>query len=275
MSKVNGFNSFTGQRYLSQTKREQEKSTQKLATGNRINSASDDAASLGISSKLTATVRSKGQALRNANDAISIVQTIEAGLHDFSAVIGHLRQLAVQAASANYTPQERKMLDMELQQGLLQINQLAQKQEMFGQKLAVGNSRKLQIQVDVNNGTGNRIEIDLENLSHTTAALGVNDIDIASQRHAQLAIVQIDYAMKEVSKSMARMGAINSRLDKAINKLKGDVVTTSQANSKIKDTDYAKETAENTKNKIVQDGQTSVVAQSNDLLKSSLKLIDD
>ena len=275
MSKVNGFNSFKGQRYLSQTKREQDKNTQKLATGRRINSASDDAAALGISSKLTAATRSKSQAIRNANDAISIVQTIEGGLHDFAAVINHVRTLAVQASSGNYTPDERSIMDMEVQQSLRQINQLAQKQEMFGRKLAVGDSRKLQIQVDVKHGKGNTIEIDLENLSHTTAALGINDVDVATQRHAQFSLVKLDFALKEVNKSMARMGALNSRLEKAVNKLQGDVVNTSQANSRIKDTDYAKTTAESTKNKIIQNGQTSVQSQTNSGFNNTLKLIDN
>lgn len=275
MSKIISSSTFRGSRHLTQTKRMQEKITQKLSSGNRINSASDDAAGLGISKKLTAATRSKRQAMRNANDAISIVQTIEGGLKDFALLVNRMRELAIQAASGTYNPDERMMMNMEFQQNMRQIDQLARKQEIFGQKIAVGNSRKLQIQVDIKKGSSNKIEIDLENLSHTTAALGINDADIASQRHAGFSLVKLDYAQKEISKSMARMGALTSRLNSAINKLQGDVVNTSAANSRIKDTDYAQTTAQNASNKIKQSGQTSVQAQTNNSFSNALKLIDN
>ena len=99
MSKVNGFNSFIGSRHLNESRRQDAKSTQKLASGKRITTASDDAAGLGISNKLTAKTRSKGAAIRNTNDAISIVQTIEGSLQDFGSLVNRIRELTIHAAS--------------------------------------------------------------------------------------------------------------------------------------------------------------------------------
>ena len=274
MSIINGFNSIYGSRHLNETRRQEGKSAQKLASGKRITTASDDAAGLGISNKLVAKSRSKGAAIRNTNDAISIVQTIEGSLQDFGSLVNRVRELTIQSASDTVTNQERQMMQMEVTQSLLEINRLASAQEIFGQKLMVGNTKKLDIQVDVGGGKKDQIQIDLGNLSHTTMALGINNLSISSQRHARNSLVKLDFAQNEISKSVARMGAISSRFASTVNKLQGDVVNTKQANSRVMDTDYASETANNTKNKIKQDGQTAVIAQSSNGFKNALKLID-
>lgn len=274
MSKVNGFISIYGSRHLNKTLREESKSTQKLSSGKRINSATDDAAGLGISQKLKASARSKGAAIRNANDAVSILQTIEGGLQDFNSLVVRIKELTVHSASDTVTDRERQLMQMEVTQSLMEIDRLAQVQEMFGKKITNGGDRRLDIQVDIGGNKKDRIQIDLENLSHTSLALGIANLSVANQRSARNSMVKVDFAINEISKSMARIGALSSRFGVTINKLQGDVVNTKQANSRIEDADYAQESANKVKNNIEKDGQTAVLAQANNELKSALRLID-
>lgn len=274
MSKIGNSNSFTGKHYSSQTQRELTSSASKLSSGKRITSASDDAAGLGVSSKLKASSKSKGQAIRNANDAVSVIQTLQGGLNGFASLITRLRELAIQSSSGTYNNHERSMMDTEVQQTLKQIDQIAQSQEIFGQKISVGNRRKLNIQVDSHNRKGDRIQIDLENLSHTTNALGLIGIDVKSQRHARFSLPKIDFALREVNKSLARLGGYSSRLESAIKNLQNSVHNTRAANSRIEDADYAKETARNVSSNLQKNVQTSVASQVSNGFANILNLIE-
>ena len=273
MAKIANTQAFRNTRELGKSTRAQESSTRKLASGKRVNSASDDAATLGISTKLNAANRSRGQAHRNANDAISIVQTIEGSLHEINASVIRIRELAIHSASDTVSNSERELMNIEVYQNLREINRITESTELFSQKLTEGKDKRLEIQVDKGSGKKDRIFIQLDNLSHSSLALGIDDVDIKSQRHAQHSLIKIDFALKSVGESVARMGALQSRFTSTISKLESDMMNGKQANSRMMDTDYALETANNLKQNIKKDAQTSLASQANDNLRNVTKLI--
>ncbi len=273
MAKIANTQALTITRQLGKTTRAQESSTRKLASGKRVNSASDDAASLGISAKLNATIRSRGQAHRNANDAISIVQTIEGSLKEINSSVVRIRELAIHSASDTVSNNERELMNLEVYQNLREIDRITESTEMFSQKLTEGEDKRLEIQVDKGSGKKDRIFIQLNNLAQSTLALGIDDVDIKSQRHAQHSLIKLDYALRAVGESVAKMGAMQSRFTTAISKLETDVINGKQANSRITDTDYAQETANNLKEKMKEDAQSSLISQAHNNLRDVTKLI--
>jgi len=273
MATIANTQAFRNTRELGKSTRAQESSTRKLASGKRVNSASDDAATLGISTKLNASIRSRGQAHRNANDAISIVQTIEGSLNEINASVIRIRELAVHAASDTVSNNERDLMNIEVYQNLREINRISESTELFSQKLTEGKDKRLEIQVDKGSGKKDRIFIQLDNLSQSSKALGIDDIDIKTQRHARHSLMKVDHALKSVGESVARMGAMSSRFTSTISNLEKDVANGKQANSRMMDTDYAQETANNLKEKIKTNAQTSLATQANDNLRSVTKLI--
>jgi flagellin len=273
MANIANSQTFKNTRELGKSARAQESSTRKLASGKRVNSASDDAATLSISTKLDATNRSRGQAHRNANDAISIVQTIEGSLGEINSSIIRIRELAIHSASDTVSDNERDLMNIELYQRLREIDRTSSTTELFSQKLTEGQDKRLEIQVDKGSGKKDRIFIQLDNLAHSSHALGIDNIDIKSQRHARHSLIQIDYALKSVGESVSRMGALASRFTSTISKLETDMITGKQANSRMMDTDYAQETANNLRIKMKKEAQTSVATQANDSLRSITKLI--
>lgn len=247
--------------------------SKRLATGKRINKAADDAARLAISTKLNAQTRGKGQAMRNTNDAISLVQMAEGGLGEISSTITRLRELAMQSASDVITDSERYLIDIEMQRSKETINQISGTNMLFGHQLLKGQSKKLEMQIDSGSGGYSRVSIGLEDLAQSTEALGISSVRLDSKEGARNALKLFDSAIDRVSGTRARLGSLQKRFISTTNKLQTDIHSFKAADSRLMDTDFAKTTASMTANKIKEQVTTGVQGQANFDMQQALKLI--
>jgi flagellin len=282
-------------------------SASKLASGERINKAADDAAGLAISENLRADVRSLNQAKRNTLDAVSLVQTAEGGLNETSSMLIRLRELAIKSASDTVGPRERGYLDQEFQALKSEIDRIAQTTEFNGTRLLIGtravgedmvkNAPEFPLEIQVGKdyyktsdaldaaGPVNVIRINLnelnafasgENSLQLDQSLAGEQVDgIAVKTQAQMAIGRMDEALSQVSSYRAYLGAIQNRLEHASANTAVETENLDTARSRIRDTDFAAETAEYTKSKILQSAGTSVLAQANQQPQIALSLLQN
>jgi len=268
--------SVTGQRHLRNTRRMLDQSLERLASGYRINKAGDDAAGLAISEKLRAKIRGLQVAQRNANDGISLVQVAEGGLNEVQNILVRMRELGVQAASDTIGPKERTYLDNEYQALKSEVDRIANGTDFNGTNLLDGTGGTLDIQV--NTGGENilgvdRISYDASKADANTDKLGIADLSIGDKHGAQMSLAKIDDALDYVSSLRGDLGAMQNRLISTINNIGISVENLSAANSRIKDVDIADESAELTRNNILMQAGTSVLAQSNQVPRMALDLL--
>lgn len=266
--------SLQAQGSLNKVNKESQESFSKLSSGTRITKAADDAAGLAISEKLKAEIRSAQQANRNANDGISMVQVAEGGLNETSNILVRMRELSIQAASDTVGDVERGMSNLEYQQLKQEMDRISQVTEYNGTKLLDGSGDKKEFQV----GTGadafkDRISFEPGQLNSTIGSLGVEGLDVSSKEGAQDSLANIDAAIEKVSGQRAVLGAIQNRLTSTSNNLQTFSENMSAANSRIRDVDYAEETAKQARNQILTAAGTSVLAQANVNGQNALKLI--
>lgn len=263
------------QRHLRMTKQNLDKSLEHLSSGSRINRAGEDAAGLAISENLRAQIRGLQQAERNAQDGVSLVQVAEGGLQEISNILIRIRELAVQAASDTVGPTERKFLNSEYDALLSECDRIANATEFNKIPLLNGTGTVFEIQVGTkNNPNIDRISFfDSSSADVNTVALGINLSNVTDKASAQNALGAIDSAIVSVSSIRADFGAMQNRLQSIINNLAISVENMSAANSRIRDTDVAAETAELTKNNILMQAGTSVLAQANQSLANAVTLL--
>ncbi|MEI8347915.1 MAG: flagellin [Pseudomonadota bacterium] len=267
--------SLNAQRSLSKTRLSMEKTLEKLSSGQRINRAGDDAAGLAISENLKAQIRGLGQAERNAQDGISLVQIAEGGLAEVSNILIRLRELAVQAASDTIGGSERKFLNVEFEQLTSEIDRIANSTEFNRVPLLNGTGAVFDIQIGTRNDPViDRLTFDSSSADINVAALGLNLASVADKISAQNSLSSIDQAIISVSGIRADFGALQNRLQSTVNNIAVSVENLSAANSRVRDTDVASETAELTKNNILVQAGTSVLSQANSYPKTALQLIE-
>lgn len=266
--------SLNAQRNLAKTRRAQQQTLEQLSSGQRINRAGDDAAGLAISENLKAQIRGLGQAERNAQDGISLVQIAEGGLSEVSNILIRLRELAVQAASDTIGPTERKFLNVEFEQLSAETDRIANSTEFNRVPLLNGTGAVFDIQIGTRNDPlSDRLTFDASSADINVAALGLNLASVADKISAQNSLASIDQAIVSVSGIRADFGALQNRLQSTINNLQISIENLSSANSRVRDTDIAKATAELTKNNILMQAGTAVLAQANQSTTSALSLI--
>jgi flagellin len=246
---------------------------ERLSSGLRINRAGDDSAGSSISSKLSSDTRGLKQASRNTNDAISVIQTAEGAMNEVNGLLTRMRELAVQSANGGtMTSSERGYIDQEFQLLESEINRIVNVTEFNGQKLIDGTmSSGVDFQVGMNNTTDDRIQLTVADSDST--ALGLNDDVLTSQTGAQNAIDALDTAIQSVATSRGTLGTTQNRLTVTLSNLSNMHENLSAANSRIKDVDVAEESASMTRNQILQQAGTAVLAQANSLPQSALSLI--
>lgn len=267
--------SLNAQRNLMGTKWGLDKSLERLSSGYRINRAGDDAAGLAISENLRAQVRGLKQASRNAQDGVSLVQVAEGGLNEVSSILIRLRELAVQAASDTIGPVERQFLNVEYDQLVSEIDRIADATEFNGTSLLAGTGSVLDFQVGTRNDPNiDRLSFDASKADANSSALGVNLTSVADKASAQNSLAAIDSAIVSVSAMRADFGAIQNRLQSTISNIAVSVENLSAANSRIRDVDVAEETAELTRNNILLQAGTSVLAQANQTSNTALSLLN-
>lgn len=267
--------SLNAQRNLSGSKLGLDKSLERLSSGYRINRAGDDAAGLAISENLKAQIRGLKQASRNAQDGVSLVQVAEGALNEISSLLIRLRELAVQAASDTIGPVERQFLNVEYDQLVSEIDRIADGTEFNGTQLLSGTGSILDFQVGTRNDPNiDRISFDASKADSNAASLGVNLTSVADKASAQNSLSAIDSAIVSVSAMRADFGAIQNRLQSTISNLAVSMENMSAANSRIRDVDVAEETAELTRNNILLNAGSSVLAQANQTSNVALGLLN-
>jgi len=246
---------------------------ERLSSGLRINRAGDDAAGSSISSKLSADTRGLKQASRNTNDAVSVIQTAEGAMNEVNGLLTRMRELAVQSSNGGtMTSTERGYIDQEFQLLESEINRIVNVTEFNGQKLIDGTmSGGVDFQVGMNNTSNDRISLSIADSDST--ALGLNDDVLTSQTGAQQAIDALDSAIQSVATSRGTLGTTQNRLTVTLTNLSNMHENLSAANSRIKDVDVADESADMTRNQILQQAGVAVLAQANSLPQSALSLI--
>ncbi len=262
------------QRTMSQTRMALDKSLEKLASGSRINHAGDDAAGLAISENLRAQIRGMRQAKRNAQDGVSLIQVSEGGLNEISNIMIRLRELAIQAASDTIGDTERQFTDREYQALKQEIDRIANATQFNGTPLLNGKAGIFEVQVGTqNNPILDRIVYNGERSDASLDALKMGGESVATKQGAQLSLSVIDDGLVRVNSIRADLGALQNRLQSTINNLAISDENLSAANSRIRDTDFAEEVSEMTKNNILMQAGISVLGQANNTNQSAVKLL--
>jgi flagellin len=266
--------SLRAQNSLSKVEENKSNTLAKLSSGSRINKAGDDAAGLAISEKLKANIRGTQQASRNAGDGISMIQTAEGGLSESSNILIRLRELSVQSASDTIGDQERKFSDLEFQQLKNEMERIATSTQFNGKNLLSGEGDSLDFQIGIMNDEKNdRLSYKPGESSARITDLGVDGLGVLTKESAQGNLEAIDKAINGVNANRASLGALQNRLQSTISNLEVRTENLSAANSRIRDTDIAQESAEMTKANILSAAATSVLSQANNSGSSALKLI--
>lgn len=266
--------SMAGQRTLNKTSSEMESSQAKLSSGLRITKAADDAAGLAISEKMKAEIRSSKQANRNANDGISMVQTAEGGLNETSNLLSRMKELAMSAANDTLTDSDRRNVENEYQMMRMELDRISSNTEFGGRKLLNGEGSQLEIQVGLGGQNMNRVSFNAGDINSGSQALGVSGGTVSSKQGAQDILGKIDRAFDKISGHRAMLGSIQNRLQTSSNNLDYFTENMSASNSRIRDVDYALETANLAKSRIVTDAGTAVLSQANSDPRAALKLLD-
>jgi flagellin len=262
------------QKNLYMTRINADRSMARLASGQRINQAADDAAGLAISENLKGQIRGMRQANRNANDGISLVQVAEGSLNEVSNMLIRLRELGVQAASDTIGDTERKFVDVEYQQLKSEIQRVTEATKFNGYELLNGTGGMIDIQVGVNNDPfQDRISFNAGAANSSLEALGLTAESVSSKQGAQTSLSLIDTALTSVNAIRANFGALQNRLVSTSNNLLIADENLSAANSRIRDTDVAAETSEMTRNNILLQAGVSVLGQANQSQQLALKLL--
>jgi flagellin len=262
-------------RNLSQTVAVDQASSEKLSSGSRVNKAADDAATLSISSKLNAEIRSQSQGIRNASDGISLLQTAEGGLNEISNILVRLRELAIQSSTGTVGQNERVFIDREAQIMVSRISQVAKSTQYNGMKLLASHDEDFQIHMGggVKAGQEEVYVIDRSEFHSTAARLGLDEMNFSSQDSSQEALGLIDRAINRTSSRRSAIGALQNRITSGKGVAENSNQNKVSSQSQMKDADFAQTLSENAKSKILEMAGMAVLSQANSSASIALKLI--
>ena len=263
--------SLDAQRQLARTQMESGKTFQRLGSGYRINSAADDAAGLGISEAMNAQIRSFAVALRNANDAVSMVQTADGAAGQIHDIIGRLRELAVQSSNGALQATDRANLDTEFQTLSAEIDRISNVTLFNGVSLLSGAQAAVKFQVGINTTASDQVSVLFGGVS--AATLGLNASKVDSVANAQTAINSVDAAIQTLSTMRENWGAAMNRLDGAVSNIQSMSTNLSAAHSRIKDADIAQETADMSRNSVLSQAGAAILTQANQAPQLALSLL--
>jgi flagellin len=264
---------------------------QRLSSGSRINSAADDAAGLQISDRLTSQVNGLNQSVRNANDGISVAQTAEGALDETTNMLQRMRTLSIQSANGSNSDDDRKALQQEMGQLSQEINRVADTATFGGRNLLDGSyAGVFQVGADSNQtisfsmqsgGAANSVDFagnggfTMSGLSNGSATpqVSVSTASVSSMANAQSMISVLDTMISTVDSKRAELGAVQNRFGSTVNNLSNITQNVSAARSRIKDTDFASETAALTSAQILQQASSSILSQANQRPQAALSLL--
>ncbi|WP_339882511.1 flagellin [Vreelandella maris] len=279
MSVINtNITALIGQNNLSNAQNSLAKAQERLSSGLRINSASDDAAGQAIANKMTAQIKGMDQASRNASDGISLVQTMEGGLDQINDNLQRIRELAVQGANDTNTAEDRAAIQTEINERIEEIDRVANSTNFNGTDLlASGGGADLNIQVGANTTANDTIAVSVfdatsKSLAVSGAAAAVSGAGGTNANFKAL-ITAVDDATETLDTQRATLGATLNRFDSVIDNLATTSTNLSEARSRIEDADYAVEVSNMTRANILQQAGTSMLAQANQTPQSVLSLL--
>ncbi|MFM4650888.1 flagellin N-terminal helical domain-containing protein [Aeromonas bivalvium] len=290
--------SLNAQRNMTNSTKSLDTSYTRLASGLRINSAKDDAAGLQISNRLTSQINGLDQGNRNANDGISLAQTAEGAMDEVTGMLQRMRTLAQQSANGSNSAKDREALQKEVNQLGAEINRISTSTTFAGTKLLDGSfSGSFQVGADANQTIGfSLVQSGGFSISGIAKAAGTDvnlgtiigtsidmttifgggadgDINIGTQTDAQAVLAATDLMLEIVDSKRAELGAVQNRLDSTIRNQANISENVSAARSRIRDADFATETANMTKQNILQQAASSILSQANQRPQSALSLL--
>lgn len=281
--------SIVAQRHMDRNNQDMQSSMEKLSSGYRINKSADDAAGLAITENLRGQVRGLNVARRNANDAISLVQVAEGSMNEMTNIMIRLRELTTQSASDTLGSQERTFLNREYTQLVSEIDRIGNSSEFNGQKIFDPNNEVNEYVIQVGTrGTQpdeniDTISIDLQGLKFNSETLnlgkeseiGAAELGEAGPSRDEIAakLTNIDDALSRIASERATLGAVQNRLTSAIGNLGISIESQQTAKSRIKDVDFAEETANLTQARIMSNSNLAVLSQANQAPEMALQLL--
>ena len=278
----NNIASINAQRILGTNNDRLAKSVERISSGIRINRGADDAAGLAISEALRSDIRTLRQAVRNANDGISLINITEGALNEQSSILIRLRELSSQASTGTVGSVERQTIQLEFDALRLEIDRIANTTEFNGQKLVDGSlassatsSDQILIQIGLDSGSDSRINLNeqLNLTAVTSSSLSINNLSVTASSGALSALDAINNSLSIVTQSRGKVGAVQNRLVRSVSNLSISVENLQAAESSIRDADIAEEVALLTRNQILVQASTAMVGQANLIPQSILQLL--
>jgi len=271
--------SLNAQRNLATSNQALSVSLQRLSSGLRVNSAKDDAAGSAIAEGLTSAIRGGNQSIRNANDGISVGQTAEGALSQIANNLQRIREISVQASNGSVSNTNRSQLQKEVDQLTQEISRIVQTTEFNGTKLLSGSS-KITFQVGYSGSSDNQVTVSTTNLASNTTLnaysgglTATGTISVTTSGAASGAINKLDKDIAQIANLRATFGSVQNRFEAVVSNLQNYVENLSASKSRITDTDFAAETAQLTRNQILQQAGTAILAQANTVPQSALTLL--
>jgi len=259
--------SISASRILSNNRDDLEKAMERLSSGKRINSASDDAAGMAVAAKLRADVRSLNQAVRNANDAVSLVNTYDGASAEIETILVRMRELAVQTANGTYEDADRALAQEEIDALAGEIDRIATNTTFNRQAIASGSggsSGTFTFRVGPQGGSADDVDVNLASLQASDlGSTGVASLEIGSASGASDAVDAIDGALAALAEARAVAGAFVNRLGHTVSNLQNVSQRTSEALSGVEDADYAAESANLARGMVLAQAGTAMLAQAN------------
>ena len=247
-----------------------QRSSERIASGERINSAADDAAGLAIVNRFDSQINEFSQSARNANDAISLLETAEGGLDSVTQNLQRLNELALQASNGILNDADRDALNQEASQLLDEVRSTIDNTQ-FNNRPILSESENISIQLD--DSEAGSVELALENFSSVAEELGFDEIDLSNPESAQNALGIVADFQSQLDGASAEIGAQINRFDSSINSLLNSEVTATESRSRIGDADVAREISELVGTQVRQDASIAVQAQANESARDVLRLL--
>jgi len=267
----NNITAMNAYRSFVQTNERVSKTMEKLSSGQRVNRAGDDAAGLAISEKMRGQIKGLNMATKNAQDGISMIQTAEGALNETHAITQRMRELAVQAANDTNTMEDREKLQLEVDQLIAELDRIGNTTEFNTRVLMNGELKDEGLIFHI--GANKDQNVNLKFNDMRSEAIGVKNISLTEQTGANDAIETINNALETISEERATFGAMQNRLEHTINNLRVAEENLQAAESRIRDADMASEMVNLSKDKIISQAGTSMLAQANTTPQSVLQLL--
>ena len=263
--------SIFSQTRLTRTSRDLGKTFNRLSSGARINYAADDAAGLAISTRLEHRIKGQGAAKENAQEGISMIQTLEGGVEQILDMLHRMRELGVRASNETLSTSDRTSSNLEYQQLLAEVDRIGQSTSFNGGP-NLQEAMDVTFQVGFSNTANDRVAfVQADGLS--LAALSVNGGDILSLGAAQSVLAQVSIAVSHLNTYRSMLGAVQNRLERSISNLEADIENATASNSRIRDVDFAAETSKMTRLQILSQSGTAVLSQANSMPQAALALL--